>query len=381
MRIAYVSDAVLPSTAAHAVATLQMTGALAELGHDVTLFAPWHRGRARDPAALRRDLALAGSFELRYLPYVELGARLGGSYMLVAAAAARLARALVYTRNVRIARIAARAGCPVILETHQPFDSPRQLAAARALAADPRLVRWIFISERLRARVAAQVDLPARCQVEHSAVDLARFTPMLERAAARRQLGLDPDQPLIVHAGNMYPGRGVELLIEATAALPDCRLVLVGGAARDTARVAALAGPRVTVVGHRPQRELPPYLFAADVLVMPTTADATTFDGRTRSNDWASPMKLFEYLAAGRAIVATDFPAVREVLVDGHNARVVPPDDLVALRDAIAAVLTDPATAARLGAQARADARQRDWRDRAARVLAGLSPRPGASHA
>ncbi|HVK73809.1 MAG TPA: glycosyltransferase [Kofleriaceae bacterium] len=350
-----------------------MVAAMGELGHDVTLFTPWHDGRARDLARLRSEFALNGRFTLRYLPFIAMGERLRGSYFAIAAAAARLQRALIYTRNVRIGALAAHLGCRVIVESHNPLNSPRQMAAARELAASRCLARWVFISDRLRQLVATQVSLPAdRCLVAHGAVDLERFVPAIDRATARQRLGLDPRVPLVVHAGHMYEGRGIEQLIEATMAIPDVRLFLVGGTAADVARVRARAGARVSVLGHRPLAELPNFLFAADVLAMPYTTGTTTSDRVTRSIEWASPSKLFEYLAAGRPIVSSRFPALTEVLIDGENARLVDPDRTDELRDALASLIADPVTAARLAARARADAEAHTWRARAQRVLSGL---------
>jgi glycosyltransferase involved in cell wall biosynthesis len=355
-----------------------MSAALAGLGHHVTLCAPWHAGRARGAAglaALRRDYALDGAFRLRYLPYVTVRQRFGGSYFAVAAVAAAGTRAqLVYTRNPRIAALCTRLGLPVILETHMLLGaSTRALEAARAVARSGKLRRWVFISEKLRERFGESVALPAeRCVVEHDAVDLERFTPALPAADARARLGL-ADRPLVVYSGNLYPGRGAELVVENAAALPHVDFLFVGGAAGDIARLRAAAGANVRFTGHLPLEQVTPYLFAADVLVMPHTSRTLVSDRKTSTAEYASPMKLFEYMAAGRAIVATRFPSVAEVLRDGENGVLVAPDDAGALREAIAALVADPARAARLGARAREDAAAHTWARRAERILHGMT--------
>jgi glycosyltransferase involved in cell wall biosynthesis len=90
----------------------------------------------------------------------------------------------------------------------------------------------------------------------------------------------------------------------------------------------------------------------------------------TIGSRYTSPLKLYEYLAAGRPIVASDVPAVREVVADGTTAILVPPDDPQALADGIARLLAAPVIAERIGAAGRAWVRGRTWDARAAAILA-----------
>ncbi len=380
-RIVYVADAELPSQAANAVQVLKMVSAFGALGHEVRLLAPWHRNRLRGPTAqvwLREAFVLDGPFRLSYLPYVKVAGRLGGSYFPIASGAARLLRPeLVYTRNARIAELCLRLGCRVVLETHSVVAQGRALAATRRLRSAPGLARWVFISDRLRARYAQSMPLPeGRCLVAHDAIDLERFTPRVDKLAARQRLGLAVEPPLVVYVGHLYAGRGAELLVDVARARADIDFLLVGGTTADVARIRGLADAagvhNVELVGHKPIAELPSYLFAADVLVIPHTSRSMASDRQTAISDYASPMKLFEYMAAGRAIVATRFPSITEILVDGTNGILVPPDSAAALADGIGRALGDPALAANLGEQARRDVATRTWRRRAAEVLTGL---------
>jgi glycosyltransferase involved in cell wall biosynthesis len=102
-------------------------------------------------------------------------------------------------------------------------------------------------------------------------------------------------------------------------------------------------------------------LAAASIVVLPNTASAI-------SDRYTSPLKLFEYLAMGRAIVASDLPSIREVLTDGVTASLVPSGDPVALAGALRALANDPARAAALGAEARRLAPRYTWSARAATI-------------
>jgi glycosyltransferase involved in cell wall biosynthesis len=381
MRIVYIEEAWVPSTAAYSVHTLHTVSAMAELGHEVTLLAPMHDGAARTREAqdaMRRDLALRGPFQLRYLPYVDRPERLRYGYFTLAPLLAFAARAdLVFTRNSRIAQLATLAGLRVLIEWHDPPKTPRSLKTARGLVDNDYVVRWVFVSERLRQIMRADMPIRGeRCVVAHNGVAYELFADLPPATEARRQLGLRVDAPTVVHSGHMYAGRGIDLLLEVAAAMPETQLVLVGGAAEDVTAVRAEVAQRglgnVHVAGHRPVAEVPRYLAAGDVLVMSYTSATVTSDRKTRSIEFASPMKAFEYMAAGRPIVATRFPGVCEVLVDDRNAFLVEPDSAAELRRGIEAVLADPARARRVAAQAKADAQERTWRRRTEKILAGL---------
>ncbi len=384
MKIAYISENYHPSTAANSTQSLQMAAALGSLGHTVEFFSPYHAHAVRRSgfSQLCSDYSIEPAFSLQYLPHLRLAnGRFGGSFGVVAAFLARAAKFdLVFTRNVRIASAAARLGCRVIQESHSPHssaESERQHLAALHLARSPSLQRWVFISERLMDLVCGDVPIPPHlCVVAHDAVDLARFSPCDAQHDARAKLGIAVDRPLVVHSGHLYPGRGADLLIRVAERISQADFMFVGGTRHDIARLQAEVGARglanVRFMGHLRLPDIPTYLFAANVLVMPYTSETVTSDRRTRSIDYASPMKLFEYMAAGRGIVATRFPAILEILQDGVNARVVEANSVDALHNGIQELLSNPQVSDALGAQARADVASHTWELRAKRILRGL---------
>jgi glycosyltransferase involved in cell wall biosynthesis len=85
-----------------------------------------------------------------------------------------------------------------------------------------------------------------------------------------------------------------------------------------------------------------------------------------------NPMKMFDYLATGRAILSSDLPVLHEVLNEG-NAVFCPPEDMPAWQAALSALLADPTRGQRLGAQARLDARLYTWRRREENALEGFA--------
>ncbi len=206
----------------------------------------------------------------------------------------------------------------------------------------------------------------ARTAVLPDAYDEELYRP-LERASCREALGLPADGQVLAYAGLTFSYRGLDLLLEALATLslrfPALGLELVGGrpaeiaALREQARSLGLEG-RVHFRGTVPRTEVPCYLGAADVLVIPGTVSEAS----------ASPLKMFEYMAMGRPIVCVDLPALREVL-DDDSAYFFPPGDAPALSRAIEAALARPEEARVKGEQARLRASAYTYGRRAERLL------------
>ena len=175
-----------------------------------------------------------------------------------------------------------------------------------------------------------------------------RDVPPSETAALRVKLGIPLDAPVVVYSGTFEQYQGLSTLAEAVPAVlarvPATRFVLVG--ADRTRGVSAIAGAEqlvcdgvLTIVDRQPRSAMPGYLAMADVLVSPRA-----FGGNL-------PLKIFDYLAAGRPIVATDISTHRSVLTD--ETAVLVATEAGAIAEGIVSVLTDPITSRDLSAAAR----------------------------
>jgi glycosyltransferase involved in cell wall biosynthesis len=177
--------------------------------------------------------------------------------------------------------------------------------------------------------------------------------------------GLPEGEPEILYAGQLYPWKGVDVLVEAFARVPRGRLVILGGieGEHDTARVRALVlrlglADRVDMPGLVPQARVADALRRASVVAVPFLRTAMT-------ERHTSPLKAFEAMAAGRAIVASDLPSTREVLRHGHTAWLVPPGDVAALAGGLRRLLDDRELALSLARAAHSAAPAYAWPARA----------------
>jgi glycosyltransferase involved in cell wall biosynthesis len=177
--------------------------------------------------------------------------------------------------------------------------------------------------------------------------------------------------PRVYYIGQLYPWKGVDLLVEAIRELNDAELVIVGGLPPepDLDRLKRLAaslslGDRVRFRGFVPPRELPAERANADLFVIPLLESTT-------ARLFTSPLKLFEAMASGRPIIASDLPSIREILTHEENGLVVPPGDARALAAAIKRLLSDRELSRRLAARAFEDVKAYSW-DRRAQAIEEL---------
>jgi len=256
-------------------------------------------------------------------------------------------------------------------EVHSLPENP---ARRRKLAATLRQIPAVVtITHALRDDLIGEGLDPERILVAPDGVHVRRFANLPDKALTRGELGLDPRVPLVVYAGQLFPWKGVDTLVEAVGRVKGVQLLIVGGRDDDRARVEALASEvapgQVTFAGQVAPTAVPRMLAAADVVAVPNSAREEI------SARYTSPLKLFEAMASRRAILASDLPSLREVLVDGVNAKLVAPDDPQAWADGLAELLSDDGLRQRLVARAWGEVATFDWRARARRVVSFLRER------
>ncbi len=285
---------------------------------------------------------------------------------------------LVYTRNLWIAFVAILCGQRVAFDHYRPWAAqvpPLQPLIARLLA-HPRFLVNVCHSDYTRERYLALGLAPARLVRVRNGFDPDRFRARPSVEAAKRALGLDPARRTVVYTGRLNHRKGLALVVEAARLRPDHLFLLVGSTGEGPVEALAAVVPNVRVVPWKEPDALAAWILAADVLLVPPSWKPLAEFGST-----VLPLKLFLYLAAGRAIVAGDTPDVREVLRHGDNAVLCRPDDAAALAGALDALARDPALAGRLAARALADSRDLTWTARARTIAALLAARLAAPDA
>jgi glycosyltransferase involved in cell wall biosynthesis len=202
-------------------------------------------------------------------------------------------------------------------------------------------------------------------------VELERFASLPDPVTARQKLNL-PSTPTVMCTGHLYAGRGADLFLALAKEIPQAHFVWVGGRPDDIATWKSRAqSDNVTFTGFIPNNDLPLYQSAADILLMPYSRSIMGSSGTADSASVASPMKMFEYMAAGRAIVTADLPVIREVL-NKKNAVFCEPDVMGNWKSALEDLLKDETKRDALGKQAKQDVQGYTWIARAKKIMNGL---------
>ena len=212
-----------------------------------------------------------------------------------------------------------------------------------------------------------------RLAISPDGVDLERYTDLPDPAEARRTCHL-PEIPTVLCTGHLYEGRGADLFLALAEKFPRAGFVWVGGRQeevkywREEATRKKLTN--VTFTGFITNDRIPLYQAAADILLMPYGRIISGSSGGDISSVY-SPMKMFEYMAAGRAILSSDLPVLREV-IDESMAAFCPAEDVGAWTKALDILLNDPQRRLALGECARAAVTKYSWIERARRALQGF---------
>ncbi len=369
----------------------ELVAGLRRQGHDVAVAGPEPDGPDASPAAgLTAHLARLRGLAPGWVgELMEMGYNFKAHRALVAQARQYRPDVLYerynsfLTAGVRVKRV---LGLPYIIEVNAPLAYERaslgNLAFRRTAERMERAV-WraadavLTVSDALADFVRAAGVPEDRIVVIPNGVRLDAYTGERDRAV-RAELGLD-GRTVFGFVGFVRPWHGLDRVLRAFARLGDPRLHLLvvgeGPASEALAATAADLGiaDRLTFTGTQPHDAIPRLLSAVDVALQP---DVTAY---------ASPLKLFEYMAAGCAVIAPDRANIREIVRHGETALLFDPEDDGALERRIVTLADDAALRDRLGRAARAEIVARDytWQGNARRVeaiaerlLAGKAAKP-----
>jgi len=372
LKLLYITSHTFPATKASGIQVMQMCAAFASVGAKVKLVALEPNNGILSATGLQQYYNVLPNFEIKQLPRSN-GPRPFDMFQLQAILKEREKSILCYTRgrDVTAPILGLMLGMHAIVEVHGKPASLKERLMLRLLQSHPRGM-IVAITNSLRDLYINQMGFAHnRLVVAPSGVDTTRFNTNMSAKDARKQLNMEHGT-WIVYVGGLYKGRGLDILFESATKLA-VKVMIVGGHNSEEVckwkhKARTLGAHNVHFAGYQAPERVPLYLAASDILIMPYEKHVYTPSGEDTSS-WASPMKLFEYMAASRPIIASDIPMLRELLTDEHNALLVSPGSTISLNAAISRLINSPELGHHIATNARTDVGKHTWIARAQHTI------------
>lgn len=368
MRIVVASARDAGSMWAGAINTFKMAEGFARLGHQVTIVCNESVNGKLPPADLSALYGFTEDIRWVQLPtkFMNRDVDMNWGFPWLALLPTVCQRPdLVFARSYVFPWLSSILGITTIAESHAYTDNLSPPLLRLVKATHHRAFRlWVTISDVLADHYHSLGVPREKLIVLPDAVDLRLF-----QRPDRLPASPYPDDaiPNVTYSGQQFADyKGIPTILEAAGLLPGVRFHLVGGGgAEDMARhkkhASDLGLSNVVFHGLRPHSAVPPFLWHADVLLVPLSQ-------HDPNAVWTSPVKLGEYLASQTPVVVTSVPAMKTWLSDAE-AKFVNPDDPESLANGIMNVLRNPDYAASLSRAGLAKAKQWTYERRAKRIL------------
>lgn len=363
---------------AEGVHVASISEALRRLGHEVEVISLIGKRTNEASSRQRRWAGIARMMPGFVYEIGELGYNVMGR-ALIERAIREFRPDAIYDRYVNYCYAAVGAArrhrLPMILEVNSPYSFQKQTfderlyfrglsrRMERKICSDA--TRVIVVSTPLRDFLVS-IGVPAdRIIVMPNGVDAEVFAPRATGKNVRQALNID-DRLVVGFTGILRPWHGLDMLLQAFAGASGggrpLHLLLVGdGPSRaEVEEQAARLGiqDHVTVTGRLPHATVRDYVAAMDVAVSP------------RATFYASPMKILEYMAMGKAVIAPDMPNIRDIVTHERDALLFTPERAESLEASLARMLGDEGLRGRLGREARRTVEQgRTWTHNARAVV------------
>lgn len=384
MKIVYIAQSLIPSRTANSIHIMKMCHAFAQNGHDVVLQNLSEQNEnqvSSDDSHLYSLYSVKKIFDIKNKAILAIrGSRiryLVSTLFTLVSLCKEMRRCnadLVYGRSLVGCFAAALVGKDVIFESHFPvWHSFLERLMFQMLLRQPHFKKLVVISEALKKAYVSRYP-----QLQFSKILVAHDGADLCDTHARHESWCGGKERLQVgYVGHLYKGKGIEVIAAVAKEMPEVDFHIIGGLEKDiTEWKNKISSENVFFHGFVPQNKLSPYINSLDVCLLPNQLVVSGYGGKDKRvkniGSFTSPLKMFEYMAHKRAIVASDLPVLREVLND-DCAVLVGASDIAAWCGAIH-IMTDAGLRQRLSENAYNLLRDKyTWQKRAEFIINSLA--------
>lgn len=358
MRILYVSEAVLPSPSANSIAIISMCHGMAEASHEVELVAV--NGTDNQSSDIYKYYAVEPMENLKITLIPKKTKRKLQQIAILNYVRKVMKNVdIVYTRWNHAARLANLLHAKTIIEYHKMVTKKKQHKMVNRIIQSKYTQKVVFITHSLRK------------EFETTYGKFEKYT--VEAGAAQKPSALVESSKLTLECGYMgsfYKGKGVETVLQVAEKLPAVRFHIVGGSQHEITEMKQKYHVTDNVIwyGYRPYSETMELAQNFGIALLPNQDSVKV--GGADIGKYTSPNKMFEYMAQGKVVIASDIPVLREVLQNGRNAMLVNVENSQEWAEAIMTVIHDEKLRISISRKAKEDIYNKyNWCDRACRIL------------
>lgn len=372
-KLYYIANVRLPTEKAHGIQIMEMCQAFVDSGMEVELVIP-DRKTVIDGRVINEDpyryYGVREVFKIKKLWCLDL-VKWGRSGFIIQSLSfafhgayfSLVKEGVFYTRDEVIATLFKLMGKKVVWEAHMGHKNFLTFLIIKMK------VPVVAITHGLKNLYCKMGVAEENLLVAPDGVNLEKFSIKETKAEAREKLGLKQDIKIILYTGHLYEWKGVSVLAE-TARLNSVNglFMFIGGTDKHVRSFQEKYGgfPNIKILGRKSHSEIPLYLRAADVLVLPNSAKVEI------SRLYTSPMKLFEYMASGTPIIASNIPSLREILGNGE-AYFFEADNSDSLFESIERALGEKNETLNKAERALEKVRNYSWSERSKKIIKFIS--------
>jgi len=369
MKLIYLTNVYLPGMWAHSIQVMKMCEAFTANGIEVELVTGMKRGTEDKIFSYYN---IKNKFKITKIPYFDLTAKGSGKLNFIMRTFSFIFFAKLFMLFKKYGILYLRT--PLIglffnnffLEVHELPSHLKNWHKKVFKKAEKIIVLTAFLKKELVKCGVAE----SKILIAPDGVNLGEFNIKLSKEKVRKKLLLPIDKKIIIYSGNInfHEWKGADILLESSKYLNgiDVFYILIGGNKPKFSEIKKnYPLENLKLIEHQPHEKIPLYLRAADILVLPNKK------GNANSERYTSPLKLFEYMASGNPIVASNLPSIREIL-NKTNAVMVEPNSPEKLASGIKMVLENNELAKKISTQALLDVKNYTWQKRAEKIMKSI---------
>ncbi len=331
MKIVYISDSIIPSKSANSVHVMKMCSSFTKNGHQVILICRQGDKKINDEYEY---YGVPNNFKIKkfFWPNIKGGGLIYG--FLIKVFLSKLSSDyVVYGRSIYGLLYAAKKGFSSVFEVHTPPRNNFHYKKEKELFALPGFKGLVTISQSLANKYYKDFPLLKNKKnvVAHDGADIYLDGQLKIKLKGNNNISVG-------YVGSLYPGKGVENIVEIAKICKDMDFYILGGDndivenwQKHTENIKNLY-----FYGHIQHSNLYLYMNSFDIMLAPYQVKVyVDYKKNTNTVDWMSPLKIFEYMSYGKAIICSDLPVIREILVNNINSLLCDPVNMESWAEAL----------------------------------------------